>query len=98
MLAQQKSTDTVKVIPSFSNKRSSSTEEIRRRKRLIQDRLLNYREKHGLGSIMQLARAARVNDTTIYLAMDSMPLSFEIWQRIEKGLDKLEETSGKTDT
>lgn len=95
MLAQQNPNKILKTRPSLGNKQSPTTDEVRQKKRIIRDRLLAYRKKTGLSSVVLLAQASRVSDTAIYNALNSMPLSFDIWKRIEKGLDKLEKTSEK---
>lgn len=95
MLAQQNTGDILKTRPSLGDRQPPTTDEVRQKKRMIRDRLLEYREKGGLGSVALLAQAARVSDTAIYNALSSMPLSFDIWKHIEKGLDKLDKASKK---
>lgn len=95
MLAQQNTNDILKTRPSLGNKQFPTTDEVRQKKRIIRDRLLEYRSENGLGSVELLAKAARVSDTAIYNAFSSMSLSFDIWKRIEMGLNKLEKDSAK---
>lgn len=93
MLVQQNTDDILKMRPTLDNKHLHTTDKVSQEKRAIRDRLLAYRKKNGLSSVVLLAQASRVSDTVIYNALNSMPLSFDIWKRIGKGLDKLEKTS-----
>lgn len=85
--------DTLKRRSTPNDKTPLPTE--RQRKLAIYNRLLEYRRKNGLGSVAILAQAAKVSDAIIYAAIGSMPLPFDTWEKIGRGLDKLATSATK---
>lgn len=60
-------------------------------KRRIMGELRAYREANGLGSLYALAKAANLEADVLRQMLNAKPYPIDIWQRVDKGLQKLRE-------
>lgn len=59
-------------------------------KRRIMGELRGYREANGLGSLYALAKAADLDADVLRQMLNAKPYPIDIWQRVDKGLQKLQ--------
>lgn len=65
-------------------------------KRRIMGELRAYREANGLGSLYALAKAANLEADVLRQMLNAKPYPIDIWQRVDKGLQKLRKSETVT--